>query len=53
MGRTFLSNLRVQSNDFRFCVELPIKMQMALMKYKYDLRKKNSWKKVNVFKDGF
>ena len=35
MGRTSsFKSLGVQSNDFRFCVELPIKMQMALMKYK-------------------
>tara|TARA_Y100000992_G_scaffold296187_1_gene258077 strand:+ start:525 stop:1205 length:681 start_codon:yes stop_codon:yes gene_type:complete len=58
MGRTSsFKSLGVQSNDFRFCVELPIKMQMALMKYKclpsYEKKRIAGKKKVNAFKDGF
>ena len=35
MGRTSsYKSLQIKSNDFRFCVELPIKMQISLMKYK-------------------
>jgi len=57
MGRTSsFKSLGVQSNDFRFCVELPIKMQMALMKYKclpsYEKKRIAGKKKVNAFKDG-
>ena len=58
MGRTSsFKSLGVQSNDFRFCVELPIKMQMSLMKYKclpsYEKKRIAGKKKVNAFKDGF
>ena len=58
MGRTSsFKSLGVQSNDFRFCVELPIKMQIALMKYKclpsYEKKRIAGKKKVNAFKDGF
>ena len=58
MGRTSsFKSLGVQSNDFRFCVELPIKMQMALMKYKclpsYEKKRIAGKKKVNALKDGF
>jgi len=58
MGRTSsYKTLGIQSNDFRFCVELPIKMQMELMKYKclpsYEKKRIAGKKKVNAFKDGF
>ena len=58
MGRTSsYKSLGVQSNDFRFCVELPIKMQIALMKYKclpsYEKKRIAGKKKVNAFIDGF
>ena len=48
--------LNIQSNDFRFCVELPIKMQIANMKYislpSYEKKRIAGKKKVNAFKDG-
>jgi glycosyltransferase involved in cell wall biosynthesis len=58
MGRTSsYKSLGVQSNDFRFCVELPIKMQIALKKYKclpsYEKKRIAGKKKVNAFIDGF
>ena len=58
MGRTSsYKSLEVLSNDFRFCVELPIKMQIALMKYKclpsYEKKRIAGKKKVNAFIDGF
>ena len=58
MGRTSsYKSLGVQSNDFRFCVELPIKMQIAIMKYKclpsYEKKRIAGKKKVNAFIDGF
>ena len=58
MGRTSsFKSLQIQSNDFRFCVELPIKMQISLMKYKclpsYEKKRIAGKKKVNAFKDGF
>ena len=35
MGRTdSFKKLNIKSNDFRFCVELPLKMEFAKMKYK-------------------
>ena len=35
MGKTkSFKKLNILSNDFRFCVELPIKMQLSNMKYK-------------------
>ena len=35
MGKTqSFKKLNIESNDFRFCVELPIKMQLSNMKYK-------------------
>ena len=39
--------LNINSNDFKFCVELPIKMQIANMKYTSmsSFEKKNSCKK--------
>mgnify|MGYP001497008664 CR=1 FL=1 len=58
MGRTSsFKSLGVQSNDFRFCVELPIKMQISLMKYKclpsYEKKRIAGKKKENAFRDGF
>jgi hypothetical protein len=57
MGKTLSYRvLNVQSNDFRFCVELPIKMQSANMKYiclpSYEKKRIAGKKKVNAFKDG-
>ena len=57
MGRTSSYKLLgVLSNDFRFCVELPIKMQISLMKYKclpsYEKKRIAGKKKVNAFIDG-
>ena len=58
MGNTkSFKKLNIQSNDFKFCVELPIKMQIANMKYdcipSYELKRIAGEKKVNAFKDGF
>jgi len=58
MGKTSsYKSLNIQSNDFRFCVELPIKMQISLMKYKclpsYEKKRIAGKKKVNAFFDGF
>jgi glycosyltransferase involved in cell wall biosynthesis len=58
MGNTSAyKSLNIQSNDFRFCVELPIKMQLSLMKYKcipsYEKKRIAGKKKVNAFIDGF
>ena len=44
MGNTdSFKNLKIKSNDFRFCVELPIKMQLNDMKYEsipsYELKR--------------
>jgi len=58
MGKTqSFKDLHIKSNDFRFCVELPIKMQIRSMKYKsfpsYEFKRIAGKKKVNAFKDGF
>ena len=58
MGKTSSHKLlKIQSNDFRYCVELPIKMQLAKMKYQclpsYEKKRIAGKKKVNAFKDGF
>ena len=49
--------LNIKSNDFRFCVELPLKMELAKMSYKtipsYEKKRIGGKKKVNAFKDGF
>ena len=57
MGNTeSFKKLNVESNDFRFCVELPIKMQISKMKYlcipSYEKKRIAGKKKVNAFKDG-
>ena len=58
MGKTkSFKKLNIKSNDFRFCVELPIKMQISNMKYKcipsYEHKRIAGEKKVSAFKDGF
>ncbi len=58
MGKTdSFKILNIKSNDFRFCVELPIKMQKNNMKYfsipSYEKKRIAGKKKVNEFKDGF
>ena len=58
MGNTeSFKKLNVESNDFRFCVELPIKMQICKMKYlcipSYEKKRIAGKKKVDAFKDGF
>ena len=58
MGKTdSFKKLNIKSNDFRFCVELPLKMEFAKMKYKtipsYEKKRIGGEKKVNAFKDGF
>ena len=58
MGKTqSFKKLNIESNDFRFCVELPIKMQISNMKYKcipsYEHKRIAGEKKVSAFKDGF
>ena len=58
IGRTSSFNvLDIKSNDFRFCVELPIKMQSLNMKYEclpsYEKKRIAGKKKVNAFIDGF
>ena len=58
MGNTSsYKSLKIQSEDFRFCVELPIKMQISLMKYEclpsYEKKRIAGKKKVNAFIDGF
>tara|TARA_Y100000590_G_C15668858_1_gene995541 strand:+ start:703 stop:1392 length:690 start_codon:yes stop_codon:yes gene_type:complete len=58
MGKTdFFKKLNMTSNDFRFCVELPIKMHLANMTYESIPSKEKKRiagkKKVNAFKDGF
>ena len=58
MGKTSSYNsLNIKSNDFRFCVELPIKMEFFNMKYKclpsYEKKRIAGKKKVNAFIDGF
>tara|TARA_Y100000590_G_scaffold424523_1_gene531527 strand:+ start:1015 stop:1701 length:687 start_codon:yes stop_codon:yes gene_type:complete len=58
MGKSeYFNQLKVKSNDFRFCVEFPIKMQLFNMKYtsipSYEKKRLGGEKKVNAFKDGF
>lgn len=58
MGKTnSFKKLNVTSNDFRFCVEMPIKMQLLNLKYKcipsYERKRIAGKKKVSAIKDGF
>ena len=58
MGRTAsFKKLGILSDDFRFCVELPIKMEISNMNYScipsYEFRRIAGKKKVSAFKDGF
>ena len=57
MGQTkSFKELNLDANDFRFCVELPIKMEVAKMKYvsipSYEFKRIAGRKKVSAFKDG-
>ncbi len=49
--------LNIKSNDFRFCVEMPIKMAISKMNYSsipsYEKKRIAGGKKVNALKDGF
>ena len=58
MGKTeCFKKLNMSSTDFRFCVELPIKMHLSNMSYISIVSKEKKRiagkKKVNAFKDGF
>ena len=58
MGKTdSFRKLNINSDDFKFCVELPIKMQIKKMSYvcipSYELKRLAGKKKVNAFRDGF
>ncbi len=58
MGKTdAFKKLNIKSDDFKFCVELPIKMEISNMQYKcipsYEYKRIAGKKKVNAFKDGF
>jgi glycosyltransferase involved in cell wall biosynthesis len=57
LGKTkSFKKLKIKSNDFSFCVELPIKIQKANMKYSciasHERRRLSGTKKVNEFRDG-
>ena len=58
MGKTkSFNNLNIKSNDFRFCVELPIKSKRNGMKFysiaAHEKKRIAGKKKVNEFRDGF
>jgi hypothetical protein len=58
MGRTeCFKKLNMASADFRFCVELPIKMHLSNMSYisipSMEKERIAGKKKVNALKDGF
>ena len=58
MGKTdSFKRLNITSDDFKFCVELPIKMQLKKMNYicipSYEHKRLAGKKKVNAFRDGF
>ena len=58
LGKTnSFKDLNLTSNDFRFCVELPIKAKRNKMKYSnigsYERKRFKGRKKVNEIKDGF
>ena len=58
IGKTSSFNsLNIKSNNFTFCVELPIKMELQQMRYKclpsFEKKRIAGKKKVNAFIDGF
>ena len=58
LGKTSkFKELNIKSNDFRFCVEFPIKIEISKMNYvsipSYEKKRIGGKKKVNEFKDGF
>ena len=58
MGKTSqFIKLKLESNDFRLCVELPIKMKIWNFKYNsipsFEKKRMAGKKKVSAFKDGF
>jgi len=58
MGKTaYFNKLNIKSDDFKFCVEFPIKMKLSKMKYtsisSYEKKRLAGKKKVNALKDGF
>ena len=58
MGKTeSFKKLNIKRNDFRFCVEFPIKMQKSNMTYtsiaSHEKSRIAGVKKVNAIKDGF
>ena len=58
LGRTSkFKKLNISSNDFRFCVEFPIKIEISKMNYisipSYEKKRIGGNKKVNEIRDGF
>ena len=58
LGKTSkFKELNIKSNDFRFCVEFPIKIEISKMNYvsipSYEKKRIGGKKKVNELKDGF
>ena len=58
MGNTSkFRELNIKSNDFRFCVEFPIKIELSKMNYisipSYERKRIGGKKKVSEIKDGF
>ena len=58
LGKTSkFKELNIKSNDFRFCVEFPIKIELSKMNYtstpSYEKKRIGGRKKVNELKDGF
>ena len=58
LGKTSkFKELNIKSNDFRFCVEFPIKIEISKMNYasipSYEKKRIGGNKKVNEIRDGF